>query len=91
MATPDLPADDVFLPGGLLRFDLLTEPAAQAIRDVESGKANLADRYQFTANERWIDSIEITNFSLSSCSSTPSSPCRQPPRMRTRCPTRTNG
>jgi ATP-dependent Clp protease ATP-binding subunit ClpA len=33
MATPDLPADDVFMPGGRLRLDLLTEPAAQAIRE----------------------------------------------------------
>jgi ATP-dependent Clp protease ATP-binding subunit ClpA len=33
MATPDLPADDVFLPGGRLRLDLLTQPAAQAIQE----------------------------------------------------------
>jgi ATP-dependent Clp protease ATP-binding subunit ClpA len=33
MATPDLPADDVFLPGGRLRLDLLTDPAAQAIQE----------------------------------------------------------
>jgi len=33
MATPDSPVDDIFLPGGRLRLDLLTEPAAQAIRE----------------------------------------------------------
>ena len=33
MATPDSPADDVFQPGGRLRLDLLTEPAAQALRE----------------------------------------------------------
>jgi ATP-dependent Clp protease ATP-binding subunit ClpA len=33
MATPDSPADDVFLPGGRLRFELLTEPAGQAMRE----------------------------------------------------------
>jgi ATP-dependent Clp protease ATP-binding subunit ClpA len=33
MATPDLPADDVFLPGGRLRLELLTDPAAKAVRE----------------------------------------------------------
>jgi ATP-dependent Clp protease ATP-binding subunit ClpA len=33
MATPEPPADDIFLPGGRLNLDLLTEPAAQAIRE----------------------------------------------------------
>jgi ATP-dependent Clp protease ATP-binding subunit ClpA len=33
MATPELPVDDVFHPGGRLRLDLLSEPAAQAIRE----------------------------------------------------------
>ena len=43
------------------------------------------------ASERWIDSIEITSFPSSCCSSTPSNPCRHPPRIRTRCPVCTNG
>jgi ATP-dependent Clp protease ATP-binding subunit ClpA len=33
MATPDECADDIFLPGGRLRLDLLTEPAVQALRE----------------------------------------------------------
>ena len=33
MATPDGPADDIFDPGGRLRLDLLTEPAAAALRE----------------------------------------------------------
>jgi len=33
MATPDPPVDDIFLPGGRLRQDVLTEPAAQAIQE----------------------------------------------------------
>src|SRR5438270_1183597 len=33
MATPDSPVDDIFLPGGRLRLDLLTDPAAQALQE----------------------------------------------------------
>src|SRR5438270_324444 len=33
MATPDQPADDIFHPGGRLRLDLLTEPAALAVQE----------------------------------------------------------
>jgi ATP-dependent Clp protease ATP-binding subunit ClpA len=33
MDTPDAPADDVFLPGGRLRFDVLSEAAAAAIHE----------------------------------------------------------
>jgi ATP-dependent Clp protease ATP-binding subunit ClpA len=33
MATPEPAADDIFLPGGRLNLDLLTERAAQAIRE----------------------------------------------------------
>src|SRR5713226_10605690 len=33
MATHDPPLDDVFLPGGGIRLDLLNEPAAQALRE----------------------------------------------------------
>jgi ATP-dependent Clp protease ATP-binding subunit ClpA len=33
MATPDEAADDIFQPGGRLRFDLLTEPAAASLRE----------------------------------------------------------
>jgi ATP-dependent Clp protease ATP-binding subunit ClpA len=33
MATPESPTGDVFLPGGRLRLDLLTEPAAKAMRE----------------------------------------------------------
>jgi ATP-dependent Clp protease ATP-binding subunit ClpA len=33
MATPDEPADDIFLPGGRLRLDLLTEEAVRALRE----------------------------------------------------------
>jgi ATP-dependent Clp protease ATP-binding subunit ClpA len=33
MATPDPPPDDVFFPGGGLRMDLLSPPAAAALRD----------------------------------------------------------
>ena len=33
MATPDPPVDDIFLPGGRLRLDLLTEPAVQALQE----------------------------------------------------------
>ena len=33
MATPDGPADDIFLPGGRLRLDLLTEPAVRALHE----------------------------------------------------------
>ena len=33
MATPDQPPDDVFFPGGGLRMDLLSPPAAAALRD----------------------------------------------------------
>jgi hypothetical protein len=42
------------------------------------------------ASERWIDSIEIISFPFSCCTSTPSNPCRQPPRIRTRYPAWTN-
>ena len=33
MATPDLPVDDIFLPGGRLRLDLLTAPALDAMQE----------------------------------------------------------
>jgi ATP-dependent Clp protease ATP-binding subunit ClpA len=33
MATPDESVDDIFLPGGRLRLDLLTESAVQALRE----------------------------------------------------------
>src|SRR6516162_7448704 len=33
MATPDESVDDIFLPGGRLRLDLLTEPAVNALRE----------------------------------------------------------
>jgi ATP-dependent Clp protease ATP-binding subunit ClpA len=33
MATPDDPVDDIFLPGGRLRQDILTEGAASAVRE----------------------------------------------------------
>ncbi len=33
MEPPDDSVDDVFLPGGRLRFDLLTDPAAQSLRE----------------------------------------------------------
>ena len=33
MATPDDSVDDIFLPGGRLRLDLLTESAVQALRE----------------------------------------------------------
>ena len=33
MATPDPPVDDIFLPGGRLRLDLLTEAAVQALQE----------------------------------------------------------
>ncbi len=33
MATPDQPPDDVFFPGGGLRMELLSPPAAAALRD----------------------------------------------------------
>jgi ATP-dependent Clp protease ATP-binding subunit ClpA len=33
MATPESPADDVFQPGGRLRLDLLSDPAARAMRE----------------------------------------------------------
>src|SRR5437667_5229894 len=33
MATPDFPVDDIFQPGGCLRPELLTEPAAHALRE----------------------------------------------------------
>src|SRR3984893_6686187 len=33
MATPDSPVDDIFLPGGRLRLELLSESAAEAIRE----------------------------------------------------------
>jgi ATP-dependent Clp protease ATP-binding subunit ClpA len=33
MATPDLPVDDIFLPGGRLCMEMLTEPAARAMRE----------------------------------------------------------
>jgi ATP-dependent Clp protease ATP-binding subunit ClpA len=33
MATPDEAADDIFHPGGRLRLELLTEPAAKALRE----------------------------------------------------------
>ena len=33
MANTDLPADDIFHPGGRLRLDLLTDPAGQALRE----------------------------------------------------------
>lgn len=33
MATPEPPADDVFQPGGRLRPDLLSDPAARALRE----------------------------------------------------------
>src|SRR5580704_1410736 len=42
------------------------------------------------ASERWIDSIEISNLPFSCCNSTPCKPFRQPLRIRTRCPSRTN-
>ncbi|HZY90454.1 MAG TPA: hypothetical protein VFE78_36870, partial [Gemmataceae bacterium] len=33
MATPDEPVDDIFLPGGRLRLELLSEPALGALRE----------------------------------------------------------
>jgi ATP-dependent Clp protease ATP-binding subunit ClpA len=33
MATPDDSTDDIFQPGGLLRIDLMTEPAVRALRE----------------------------------------------------------
>ena len=33
MATPDEPVDDIFLPGGRLRLDCLTEDAVRALRE----------------------------------------------------------
>ena len=33
MASPDESVDDIFLPGGRLRLELLTEPAVQAMRE----------------------------------------------------------
>jgi ATP-dependent Clp protease ATP-binding subunit ClpA len=33
MATPDGSADDIFLPGGCVRLDLLREPAARALQE----------------------------------------------------------
>src|SRR5262245_13757398 len=33
METPDDPVDDIFLPGGRLRFDLLTEAAVESLRE----------------------------------------------------------
>ena len=33
MATPESPADDVFLPGGRLRLELLTDAASKALRE----------------------------------------------------------
>src|SRR5271157_1290725 len=33
MATPDIPVDDIFLPGGRLRSDILTPPAESALRE----------------------------------------------------------
>jgi ATP-dependent Clp protease ATP-binding subunit ClpA len=33
MATPDPSTDDIFLPGGRLRLELLTDPAARAVRE----------------------------------------------------------
>jgi ATP-dependent Clp protease ATP-binding subunit ClpA len=33
MATPDDSAEDIFLPGGRLRLELLTEPAVEALRE----------------------------------------------------------
>jgi ATP-dependent Clp protease ATP-binding subunit ClpA len=33
MATPDSPADDIFHPGGRLRLETLSEPAARALRE----------------------------------------------------------
>ncbi len=33
MATPDDPVDDIFLPGGRLRLELLTEPALESLRE----------------------------------------------------------
>ena len=33
MATPDEPADDVFLPGGRLRFDTLSDAAGEAMQE----------------------------------------------------------
>ena len=33
MATPDDPVDDIFLPGGRLRLDCMTEDATRALRE----------------------------------------------------------
>jgi ATP-dependent Clp protease ATP-binding subunit ClpA len=33
MANPDLPVDDIFLPGGRLRLELLTDEAVRAVRE----------------------------------------------------------
>src|SRR5262249_30031985 len=33
MATPDESVDDIFLPGGRLRLDLLTDPAVEALHE----------------------------------------------------------
>ena len=33
MATPDEPVDDIFLPGGRLRLELLTEPALESLKE----------------------------------------------------------
>ena len=33
MATPDDPVDDIFLPGGRLRLELLTEPALESLKE----------------------------------------------------------
>ena len=33
MATPDSPPDDIFHPGGRLRLEMLTDPAARALRE----------------------------------------------------------
>ena len=41
MAQPDPPAEDVFQPGGLLRLDLLTDPAAK-LAGVPGGVVSLA-------------------------------------------------
>jgi ATP-dependent Clp protease ATP-binding subunit ClpA len=43
MATPDPPSDDIFLPGGALRRDLLTGPAASALQEA----------IQFARSTRW--------------------------------------
>src|SRR5271170_3318308 len=70
-------------------------PEASADLDVEKEKTLQTSSNSYPlisiASERWIDSIEITSFPSSCCTSTPSNPCRQPPLIRTRCPVCTNG